>query len=376
MRAVVTVRTLDHSVHSGMYGGAAPDAVTALVRLLASLHDDEGNVAVAGLKSSEAADLDYDEASFRAESGLLDGVSLIGSGSILSRLWTRPALTTIGIDVTSVDKASNTLAASARAKVSMRVAPDAGPGRRVRAAPRAPARPRPWGAQVEVDLEEHGPGFAADADGPVYDAARSAFADAWGTDPVDIGVGGSIPFVASFAEKFPDAAILVTGVEDPDIAGPRRQRVPRPRRVRAGLHRRGDVPRADGRPARLSAPTHPNATKRTRSPSARGIPGCVGSVLVGRARAARASGRGRLRAQCATVGVDGDRVDDPALDERLERPHEVRQVDPVHRRAVADVLLQEGDLLLGEHLAEPAHEVELGADDPRRAGRGGARPSG
>ncbi len=216
VRAVVTVRTLDHSVHSGMYGGAAPDAVTALVRLLASLHDDEGNVAVEGMDSSEAADLDYDEARFRSESGLLDGVSLIGSGSILSRLWTKPALTTIGIDATSVDKASNTLAASARAKVSMRVAPTQDPAAAYELLREHLLAHAPWGAQVQVDLEEHGPGFAANADGPVYDAARSSFADAWGTDPVDIGVGGSIPFVASFAEKFPDAAILVTGVEDPD----------------------------------------------------------------------------------------------------------------------------------------------------------------
>jgi acetylornithine deacetylase/succinyl-diaminopimelate desuccinylase-like protein len=73
-----------------------------------------------------------------------------------------------------------------------------------------------WGARVEVALEESGPGFAADADGPVYDEARASFADAWGVDPVDIGVGGSIPFIASFVERFPDAAIIVTGVEDPD----------------------------------------------------------------------------------------------------------------------------------------------------------------
>ena len=216
VRAVVTVRTLDHSVHSGMYGGAAPDAVTALVRLLASLHDDVGNLAVAGMESSEAADLDYDEARFRAESGLLDGVSLIGSGSILSRLWTKPSLTTIGIDATSVDKASNTLAASARAKVSMRVPPTQDPAAAYELLRAHLLEHAPWGAKVQVDLEEHGPGFAADAEGPVYDAARASFADAWGREPVDIGVGGSIPFVASFAEKFPDAAILVTGVEDPD----------------------------------------------------------------------------------------------------------------------------------------------------------------
>lgn len=216
VRVVVTVRTLDHSVHSGMFGGAAPDALMALTRLLSSLHDDVGNVAVTGLDSTEAADLDYDEARYRAESGLLDGVSLIGSGSILSRIWTKPSITIIGINAPSVETASNTLLASASAKISMRVPPTESTGKAfelLRAHLEANA---PWGAKVEVELDEQGSGFAADAQGPVYELARSAFTDAWGAEPVDIGVGGSIPFVASFAERFPDAAILVTGVEDPD----------------------------------------------------------------------------------------------------------------------------------------------------------------
>jgi cysteinylglycine-S-conjugate dipeptidase len=216
VRAVVTVRTLDHSVHSGMYGGAAVDAVTALVRLLASLHDADGSIAVAGLDAGEAADLDYDEARFREESGLLDGVELIGTGSILSRLWAKPSITTIGIDATSIDKASNTLAASAAAKISVRLAPTQDPAKAFELVRAHLESHAPWGARVEVSLEESGPGFAADADGPVYDEARASFADAWGAEPVDIGVGGSIPFIASFVERFPEAAIIVTGVEDPD----------------------------------------------------------------------------------------------------------------------------------------------------------------
>lgn len=216
VRVIVRVATLDHSVHSGMYGGAAPDAVTALIRLLASLHDDEGNVTVAGLDAGEAAELDYDEARFRAESGLLDGVSLIGSGSILSRLWTKPSITTIGIDVTSIDKASNTLAAKAAAKISMRLAPTQDPAAAYEALKAHLESHAPWGARVEVTLEEHGSGFAADANGPAYDQARASFKDAWGVDPVDMGVGGSIPFISDFAARFPDASIIVTGVEDPD----------------------------------------------------------------------------------------------------------------------------------------------------------------
>lgn len=217
IRVVVQVRTLDHSVHSGMYGGPVPDALTALARVLASMHHDDGSVAVEGLMAGRAADLDYPESRLRAESGLLDGVELIGTGSILSRQWMQPAITTIGIDAPRVDVASNTLVASASAKVSIRLHPDEDPRHAYDLVAAHLREHAPWGAQVEVRLDDEGRGFAAQADGPVYDATRSAFRDAWdGVDPVDIGVGGSIPFVAAFAEKFPDAAILVTGVEDPD----------------------------------------------------------------------------------------------------------------------------------------------------------------
>ena len=217
IRVVVEVRTLDHAIHSGMYGGAVPDAITALVRVLASMHDDEGNVAIKGLSNGLAADLDYDETRLRAESGLLDTVRPIGSDSILSRLWTKPSITTIGIDAPSVDTASNTLVPEARAKVSMRLAADEDPGHAYERLEQHLLEHAPWGAVVEVSLDDEGAGFAAQAQGPIYDQARSAFRDAWeGTEPVDIGVGGSIPFVAAFAERFPDAAILVTGVEDPD----------------------------------------------------------------------------------------------------------------------------------------------------------------
>ena len=216
VRAVVTVTTLDHGVHSGQFGGAVPDALTALVRLLAGLHDEAGDITVPGLSSGEAADLDYSEERLRQESGLLDGVSTIGTGPLLSRIWTRPSMTTIGIDAPSVAHASNTLVPSASAKLSMRIAPDQDDSAAFEALRDHLLATAPWGARVEVTLDEHGLGFAADASGPIYDQARAAFHDAWGVEPVDIGVGGSIPFVAAFARRFPDAAILVTGVEDPD----------------------------------------------------------------------------------------------------------------------------------------------------------------
>lgn len=216
IRVVVSVTTLDHGVHSGMFGGAVPDAMMPLVRLLASLHDDNGDVAIEGLKSGVASDLDYDEARLRQESGVLDGVDVIGTGSLLTRIWNKPTATVIGLDAPSVATSSNTLVPSASAKVSIRLAPDEDPKEAYAAVQRHLAKHTPWGAKVEVRLDDEGPGFAADATGPVYDQARAAFTDAWGIEPVDIGVGGSIPFVAAFAERFPDAAILITGVEDPD----------------------------------------------------------------------------------------------------------------------------------------------------------------
>jgi acetylornithine deacetylase/succinyl-diaminopimelate desuccinylase-like protein len=216
VRLVLTVRTLDHGVHSGMFGGAVPDAITAMIAMIATLHDAQGNVAVVGLKSGVAADLDYSELRLRGESGLLDGVELIGSGSILSRMWTKPSITTIGIDAPSVATSSNTLVPQAAAKISMRIAPDEDPRVAYQLLSDHLRANAPWGVQVDIVSDDEGSGFSADANGPVYDQARAAFTDAWGVAPVDVGIGGSIPFVAAFAERFPDAAILVTGVEDPD----------------------------------------------------------------------------------------------------------------------------------------------------------------
>jgi acetylornithine deacetylase/succinyl-diaminopimelate desuccinylase-like protein len=212
---IVEVATLDHGLHSGMWGGVAPDAVSVLVRLLASLHDDDGNVAVAGLHEGTAADVDYSPERVRDETGLLDGVNEIGSGSVPQRLWARPAITVIGIDTTSIDKSSNTLIPRARAKVSMRVAPGGDAREHLAALTRHLEQHAPWGAQVTVTPGDLGQPYAIDATGPVYDAARAAFRQAWGAEPVDTGVGGSIPFIAEFAEAFPAAKILVTGVEDP-----------------------------------------------------------------------------------------------------------------------------------------------------------------
>ncbi|BBZ08519.1 dipeptidase [Mycolicibacterium doricum] len=216
---VVEVATLDHGLHSGLWGGVVPDALTVLVRLLASLHDDDGNVAVAGLHEGSAADsditADHGPDWVREESGLLPGVSEIGSGSVVRRLWAKPAVTVIGIDATPIGKSSNTLIPRARAKISMRVAPGGDARAHLDALTRHLEAHVPWGAALTVTPGDIGQPYAIDAAGPVYDAARAAFTQAWGAEPVDMGMGGSIPFIAEFAAAFPDATILVTGVEDP-----------------------------------------------------------------------------------------------------------------------------------------------------------------
>lgn len=215
---VVEVATLDHGLHSGLWGGVVPDALSVLVRLLASLHDDDGNVAVAGLHETDTTALnypDYPAERVRTDSGLLDGVSEIGSGSVPQRLWAKPAITVIGIDTTPIDKASNTLIPRARAKISMRVAPGGDAAAHLDALTAHLQSHAPWGAHVSVTRGDLGEPYAIEASGDVYDAARAAFRRAWGAEPIDMGMGGSIPFIAEFAAAFPQAKILVTGVEDP-----------------------------------------------------------------------------------------------------------------------------------------------------------------
>jgi acetylornithine deacetylase/succinyl-diaminopimelate desuccinylase-like protein len=212
----VEVRTLDHAVHSGMYGGPFPDALTTLCRLLAALHDDRGNVAIEGLHTGTTDPLDLTEAELREQAGVLDGVSEIGQGTLTERLWTRPSVSVLGIDAPRVREAGNVLVPAARAKVSLRLAPGQDPKQAMAALVRHLETTAPWGARVTVTPGASAWPFAVDARGPVFDAARRAFREGWGADPVDIGAGGTIPFVKAFADAFPEAAILLVGVEDPD----------------------------------------------------------------------------------------------------------------------------------------------------------------
>jgi acetylornithine deacetylase/succinyl-diaminopimelate desuccinylase-like protein len=212
----VEVAVVEHAVHSGMYGGPVLDALTLLARLLATVHDDAGDVAVAGLHVGAEPTVDYDEADLRTDAAVVDGVRLAGTGPLTARLWTKPALSVIGIDAPTVARASNTITPRATAKLSLRIAPGQDPAGALAALKAHLVEHAPFGARVTITDGELGKPFQAPADSPAMQAARHAFEQAWGTPPVDIGIGGSIPFIADLLEEFPDAAILVTGVEDPD----------------------------------------------------------------------------------------------------------------------------------------------------------------
>ncbi|MCM3500348.1 dipeptidase [Microbacterium sp. P26] len=214
-RFTLTVRTLEHASHSGMMGGAVPDAMLATVKLLATLWDDDGAVAVEGLAVRDAETPAYDEATLRAESGLLEGVSPIGRDSILSRIWNKPSVTIIGWDATPVEAASNTLAPQTSVVISARVAPGQDAEEAFAAVEKHLRAHAPFGAQLEFTDVDCGDSFLVDTSGWAVGEARAAFADGYGVDSVDVGIGGSIPFISDLVREFPSAQILVTGVEDP-----------------------------------------------------------------------------------------------------------------------------------------------------------------
>jgi len=217
VRVDIEVRTLSHAVHSGMWGGLVPDALMVIARLIASLHDDEGNVAIEGLYAGPAADVEYPEERLRAESGALPGLEWIGSGPIVERLWTKPSVSITGLDAPQVFGASNTIVPVSRARISLRTAPGDSTANAVECLRRHLEAHVPWGAELGFTVVDTGEAIAIDATGPAYDIAREAFAQAWdGVAPVDMGVGGSIPFIELFLRTFPQASVLVTGVEDPD----------------------------------------------------------------------------------------------------------------------------------------------------------------
>ena len=219
---MLEVRTLESGKHSGQYGGAAPDALLAVVHALASLHDANGDVAVAGLRREEWEGQQQPEEDFRALGTVLDGMPLIGTGGLGSRIWSGPAITVIGIDVPSVDGAVNAVSPYARAALNVRVHPKQDAAEAQDAVMRHLREQRPFGIELDVRPGPTGNGFAAATEGPAYGAARAAWSAAWGRDVLLAGSGGSIPIVSALARALPQAESLLVGTTDgfANIHGP------------------------------------------------------------------------------------------------------------------------------------------------------------
>lgn len=213
--ATVDVKVLDHAVHSGAFGGPVLDAVTLAARLIATLHDESGDVAVAGLGGESTADVIWPEEEFREAAGTVEGLHLAGTGDLAARVWTKPSINVIGFDARTVAQASNTIAPEARFKLSMRTVPGHDPEEAMAALVAHLESHVPFGAEVTVTPNEYGPGYRADLTSAVAADLHWALGEAWGVPAVNIGVGGSIPFISDFQVAFPDAQVVVTGVEDP-----------------------------------------------------------------------------------------------------------------------------------------------------------------
>jgi acetylornithine deacetylase/succinyl-diaminopimelate desuccinylase-like protein len=211
---VVTVSTLEHPLHSGVFGGPAPDAMMALARLLATLHDDDGDVAVEGVSVSTWEGEDLGEAEFRSSADVLDGVGLTGSGKVGDRLWAKPSINAIGVDMTSIAASSNVLIPQASAKLSMRIVPGSEPARELDALVAHLESHAPWGARVEVQRTKEAPPFICRTDGPGFAAARAALEEAFGRPAGEAGCGGSIPLLRTLQQAAPGAEFVLWGPED------------------------------------------------------------------------------------------------------------------------------------------------------------------
>ncbi|WP_188743643.1 dipeptidase [Agromyces bauzanensis] len=216
VNVVVTVRALASEVHSGMFGGPAPDALAALIAILASMRDAAGNTTITGLDASRRWDgAPYPPEQFRSDAGLLEGVALLGDGSVSDMLWARPAVTVLGIDCPPVVGSTAAIVPHAAARLNLRIPPGTAPDEAHAALDAHLRAAAPWGVHVDVELEAEGSPFEAQVDGPAYRAMAAAMQEAYGTPMTKLGQGGSIPLCNVFTDTYPDAEIILMGVEEP-----------------------------------------------------------------------------------------------------------------------------------------------------------------
>lgn len=213
---VVTVEALTSELHSGMFGGAAPDALAALVLMLATLRDGHGNTTVTGLDNTQTWPGEpYPPEQFRSDAEVLEGVSLLGDGSVSDMLWARPAVTILGIDCPPVLGSAAAIVPRAAARLNLRIPPGMEPGHAQAALTGHLRAAAPWGVRVTIETEAVGAPYRASLDGPAYRAISAAMLDAYGTPMTTLGQGGSIPLCNVFADTYPDAELILMGVEEP-----------------------------------------------------------------------------------------------------------------------------------------------------------------
>ena len=221
-RITVGVRTLASNKHSGQYGGAAPDALVVLLRALASLWDEQGDVAVEGLRREEWSGESYTDEEFRALADIEEGMPIVGTGGIGSKIWSGPGITVLGIDCPAVDGAPASVQSHARAVLNVRVHPEQPAAEAQAIVMRHLEAERPFGVPLELTAGAIGDGYRATSSGPAWDAMIAAMTTAWGADTVEIATGGAIPLVKAMSEGVPDATMFVFGATDSfaNIHGP------------------------------------------------------------------------------------------------------------------------------------------------------------
>ena len=294
---VVTVESLGSAMHSGMFGGAAPDALAALIAMLATLRDAEGNTTVRGLDNTATwPGVEYPAEQFRRDATVLDGVDLLGGGHVADMVWARPAATVLGIDCPPVVGSSAAIQPRARARINLRVPPGTNAKVALQALTDHLYAVAPWHVRVSVEPEADGAPFTGSTSGPGYDAMVAAMRAAYGRDPVLQGQGGSIPLCNVFAETYPEAEFMLLGVEEPQCLIHAPNESVDPERDRTHRPRRGRIPAALRRPANQlltrqvrfgqgSARTaHPSTRRRDETPPVVEPPCQVDRTLTSSAR--------------------------------------------------------------------------------------------
>lgn len=211
----VTVSTIKQALHSGLFGGATPDAMIAFMLMMSSCYGENGATTIPGLEGNEHPGVDYPADLLREQAGLLEGVDFAGVGGLSSRLWTRPSLSVIGLDeLPSIQGSSNIVIPTISARLSLRYQPGI-PSRTALDALEAHLKANvPFGARLEIIEVQESDAFSFEPSDDFLAAAREAFGTAFG-HPLDIKAsGGSIPLLTELQRVSPEADFLVFGAED------------------------------------------------------------------------------------------------------------------------------------------------------------------